>query len=439
MATAPAATLVMYGKVPDLGWRRGLPLYAKNGLPKPGVMSVGGREVSATNLAFQIRTYENRQAVYVTVGSDYKKATSLLQRVRETREYEALQSSLGIDIPKTPEQLAADEAERIAEIERSRKTLKQYADEFLSTKKGLSRHSNALYRVIPEFIKFSGRKYLEDVTGQDVNDWYTSLKDAGYATRTCQTRYQTLRGFLMACGVNLTVLIDSATHRRLRKKPDQKTEPYTDEQVNRLLAACTDYYRVVFTLLLSTGLRMQEAMNLTWQQIRWDDNQIFIKGEQEIHLRDKQRVIRFKTKTGKGRTVPMFHSLKVALLEWREQHPNTTFVVGTKSDLPNTHWLEYLKDFARAANLNCGVCKSCSDRSECEEFYLHRFRHTFAARCLRAGCTLHQVSKWLGHSSVAVTAIYLSGSPDDAAGDPFAPKPSAPATNAKVVAINAVA
>jgi site-specific recombinase XerD len=39
---------------------------------------------------------------------------------------------------------------------------------------------------------------------------------------------------------------------------------------------------------------------------------------------------------------------------------------------------------------------------------------------LENGCTIHQVSKWLGHHDLSVTSIYLSGNAADPDKDPFA-------------------
>lgn len=426
-----AASLVVYGKIPDLGWRRGSIRYAKNGLPKPGILLIRGREVMAETVVYQIRQYKNRQATYTSVGTEYREALALLERMRNTRQRNRLNDALGVELPKTPDEIAAEKAEAEAERLAKRKTLTQYATEYLAKKKKLSLDSIALYRdTIQPFVDSTGAKYPEDLTGEMVADWYDSLVDDDYAQRTCQTRYIAVRGFLKRCGgINLTDLIDDDTHRRLRKKPDAHTEPYTKEQVEKLLATADPYYRMVFQLLVSTGLRMAEAMNLTWDQVKWDENEILVKGEMVIYhptarVKNKLKVIRFKTKTGKGRKVPMFPSLKRALLAWRNQNPTTIFVVGTRRDLPNNHWLRYLKIIARDAGINCGTCATCVSKGECEGAYIHRFRHTFAIRCLRGGQNLHQVSKWMGHSSIAVTAIYMSGSPDDAAGDPFASAPT---------------
>ena len=45
-----------------------------------------------------------------------------------------------------------------------------------------------------------------------------------------------------------------------------------------------------------------------------------------------------------------------------------------------------------------------------ENFWLHKFRATFATRCLRAGVDLRTVQHWLGHSDMESTMRYLKPS-----------------------------
>ena len=46
------------------------------------------------------------------------------------------------------------------------------------------------------------------------------------------------------------------------------------------------------------------------------------------------------------------------------------------------------------------------DKPVCENWYVHRFRHTFANYHLRNGVDVPTVSRWLGHSDLATTNIY---------------------------------
>jgi len=53
--------------------------------------------------------------------------------------------------------------------------------------------------------------------------------------------------------------------------------------------------------------------------------------------------------------------------------------------------------------------KACAERAKLEKdnFFLHKFRSTFATRCLGAGVNIRTVQQWLGHSDMESTMRYL--------------------------------
>jgi site-specific recombinase XerD len=42
-------------------------------------------------------------------------------------------------------------------------------------------------------------------------------------------------------------------------------------------------------------------------------------------------------------------------------------------------------------------------------FFLHKFRHTFATNHLRDGVDIRTVQAWLGHRDIKSTMVYLKG------------------------------
>jgi integrase/recombinase XerD len=56
--------------------------------------------------------------------------------------------------------------------------------------------------------------------------------------------------------------------------------------------------------------------------------------------------------------------------------------------------------------------KACAERAKLDkdDFWLHKFRSTFATRCLWAGVDLRTVQQWLGHSDMESTMRYLKTS-----------------------------
>ena len=77
---------------------------------------------------------------------------------------------------------------------------------------------------------------------------------------------------------------------------------------------------------------------------------------------------------------------------------------------PKLDFLDCLKVVAKRAGLNCRHCDACKSPGECERWYLHKFRATFATRCLWAGVDLRTVQQWLGHSDMESTMRYLKPS-----------------------------
>jgi integrase len=241
-------------------------------------------------------------------------------------------------------------------------------------------------------------------------------------------RYTALRGFLRQCGVQVDKIIDPSTHKRLAVKIATNTAPFDQADLERLYAVCDEYHRIVFQFLLATGLRYREANHLTWSNVDFTRNVIVVPREQKVNRKYRSRqtgktvtaAVEFQSKSRRGREVPIFASLRPLLLRWRERHPDRAFVFGTpRSDMPDNHWLGYGKKAWRKAGLNCTMCDGCAEHEECEGFYLHKLRHSYAHRCLDGGIPIHKVSRWMGHHSIEVTAIYLSGGSMAADRDPF--------------------
>lgn len=70
---------------------------------------------------------------------------------------------------------------------------------------------------------------------------------------------------------------------------------------------------------------------------------------------------------------------------------------------PKLDFLDCLKAIAERAKLDA------------DGFWLHKFRATFATRCLWAGVDLRTVQLWLGHSDMEFTMRYLKPSRSQAA------------------------
>jgi len=433
------ASLVRYARVEGKGWRRGSIITSRNGRVKNDFMRIGGREYSIDPASpYQVRYYEGSKACYVTVGPDYEAAQAMLAKHVASRQLEAAHETLGI-VRAEPEKPTG-----------APRTIAELVEDYIAKKKSpslnLSRTSIRHYEdALHRFVQSCGRESVHDVIEKDILDYIDDLKREGYtpkptkknkspkkrfySQKTLAMRYTTVRGFLKSHGLDVNKIIEESTHRRLSMKPDEDTDPYTQEELDRLLAVCDDYHARVFSFLKASGLRYREANHLTWRNVDLVRNVINVPFKESVNRvhRDRKtgkmvpKTVEFETKSRRKREVPIFPSLRVMLVEWRQKHPDRVYLFGSRlSDMPDNHWLEYGKRAWRKAGLNCGTCGSCAKRKECEQFFLHKFRHTFAHCCLDGGIGIHKVSRWLGHHSIEVTAVYLRGRSTAADKDPFA-------------------
>jgi site-specific recombinase XerD len=87
------------------------------------------------------------------------------------------------------------------------------------------------------------------------------------------------------------------------------------------------------------------------------------------------------------------------LKAWKAKaNKSCSLIFPTAGCKPKLNFLDDLKAVAERAELHP------------DDFWLHKFRATFATRCLWAGVDLRTVQQWLGHSDLESTMRYLKPS-----------------------------
>ena len=100
-----------------------------------------------------------------------------------------------------------------------------------------------------------------------------------------------------------------------------------------------------------------------------------------------------KTKSG-IRQVPIPDKLKDILLELKEKHKKTDYVIGGKKMFTENDWQQLRKNLIKELGF---------------EFTWHQLRHTYATILYDSGVDVLSAQKFLGHSDVKVTlGIYTS-------------------------------
>lgn len=269
-----------------------------------------------------------------------------------------------------------------------------------------------------------GKKKVTDVKPAVLQKIINDLHKSGYS-RTVITSVQTIiKGMFLQALRDSIIINDPAKNLTLPKFRQMKRlerRGMSKEEMALFLqyaedSAYYDYYR----LALCTGLRINEAFALQWDDIDWKRKMICIKGT--LVYESGQGVRKDSTKTTAGfREIPMIDVSEALLKSLRKKRAKTRISLGT-------NWKERkgLEDLVLFNAFGSSLCDTNvrkdinriaerinGDGIKFAHITPHTFRHTFATRGLEAGIPLKVMQTILGHSSLSMTAdLYSHVLPD---------------------------
>src|SRR4029077_2154468 len=172
---------------------------------------------------------------------------------------------------------------------------------------------------------------------------------------------------------------------------DGTPEAYTEDEARRFFAALEDERDVlVFETLLKTGLRRREMATLEWEDVHLGKGPTVTVQARKPHLK-------FRSKTGKGRTVPLEKSLALRLAAWKTKNTGRRLVFGTKADKEDRHFYRVCRETAERAGMDPN------------SFWIHNCGVTFGTWTGRGGnVDLLTLQHWMGHTSITMTERYLA-------------------------------
>ncbi|MEN6547565.1 MAG: tyrosine-type recombinase/integrase [Armatimonadia bacterium] len=236
-----------------------------------------------------------------------------------------------------------------------------------------------------------------NITRLTVRGYIAWLRGRGLSPTTVARRIHSLRSFWNYLWDS--DYVDTNPFRKISLPKQSRALPVylSVEEASRLVAAAgaqkAEFYarrdRAVLSVLLFTGARRSELLNL-----QWDD--VDMQGE----------TVRFVGAKGdKTRVVPMAAQLLSDLLAWQEvrQACQHRYVFTSKSGTRlGKRGLQTALTWALRV---AGIDKP--------GITTHKLRHTFACMMLRGGADLSCLQRMMGHSRLDTTGIYLSATAED--------------------------
>jgi integrase len=263
-------------------------------------------------------------------------------------------------------------------------------------------------------VAYFGRMQLAAIEPRDLKTYAATLAARGIAANTIRLYLAPVRALLATAFEDGVIRSNPAAGLRIAQRVEQHDEAQakalTEEELRSLLAEVPAEWRLFFEFLAHTGLRIGEAVALTWADVDF--------GKRRVHVR--RRLYRGRLDAPKSRygrrAIPLSETLSRALWRLRgaasDEAPVFTTGAGKMVDASNL-MSRVLKPAAVEAGLGEWVHAKRGQRAETWVGF-HTFRHTCATILFRHGFNAKQVQMWLGHHSPAFTlATYVHLLPDD--------------------------
>ncbi|WP_042375257.1 tyrosine-type recombinase/integrase [Neobacillus jeddahensis] len=243
---------------------------------------------------------------------------------------------------------------------------------------------------VKDFIAFI-KKDITKIKKHDVIDFKECLRQRKLKTLTINRKLVGVKQFLDFANERFELSISA----RIKQEKIQKQYSLKDEELltesdyKCLIGAANEAHdtraKALFESMYYSGMRISEAL-----QLRTD------------HVEKGLKVIEdIKGKGSKYRDIYMSDKLIKSLREYLEvrnqPYSSTTkaLFVGERGPLTRQTAHSEMKKYAKKAGI------------EASKAHVHNLRHLFGLRLAEQGVPIQDIAKYMGHTSIEVTKIYL--------------------------------
>lgn len=251
---------------------------------------------------------------------------------------------------------------------------------------------------ILQFFYFIKNKYqTEDLLHANntlIRTWVVELVEKNNKPSSIKRKISALKSFYKYYLKIGSIKTNPAAKINSPKIPERLPKYVEQHNMNHLLDETSTIFgntheqiqqKLIIDILYSTGMRRQELINLQWNDVNFNTQQIKVTG-----------------KGNKQRLIPFGNDLKIALQDFKQAQTTLwqnisvpTYVFLTKDGKQLYANLVY-----RIVKTNLALCSTAEKKSP------HVLRHSFATHMSNNGAKLNDIKELLGHASLASTQVY---------------------------------
>lgn len=254
-------------------------------------------------------------------------------------------------------------------------------------------------------------KDVDTITSQDIELLMAKKLACGASKRRCNNIWHCLSSFfnwLYREELIQTNPINKVEPMKFRAK---KEKALTDMEIELIRQQCTSsMQRAIVEVLLSTGCRVTELVQIKIQDLDEDKVEIIGKGEKArtVYLNAKAVVAVRQYLSERKDANPYLFPGCPPVSQWTKKN-----VKATERCL----WFQNPQNVSENEHFNTNsidaLLRGLGNKAGVAGVHTHRFRRTCATQALRHGMPIEYVSLMLGHESISTTQIYLDLREDD--------------------------
>ncbi len=228
-------------------------------------------------------------------------------------------------------------------------------------------------------------KHLSQVTAKMARDWLRHLEDNGYAPATYNDKLHLLRGFFERIGNDAGTIRNPFAGIPARERNTIHHQPFTQDELNRILEKAIGAIRSVFLVGMCTAMRQGDCCLLKWADVDLQTGFLTVK----------------TSKTGELAEIPLFPVLRDEI-EKQPQDGEYVFPEAAKLYQKKNFGMSWrIKQVLKAAEIETDLeCKDRLQNATIKGF--HSLRTTWITMALSAGVPMELVRRVTGHSTVDV-------------------------------------
>ena len=268
-------------------------------------------------------------------------------------------------------------------------TLKQLIHEFLKQteiKRGW-KTTKGYKLTLKLFISFVGDLNVELISNSDIRKYLESRfsSTSVYAARKDLINLKATFRFAIE---NNFIKSNPCVGIKQYRLPEKQPLYFSKTEFEILLSEIKEKeFKDLVTIAVNTGLRLNELLNLKWNQINLETKTITLDNREHI------------TKTKRIRSIPINNNI-FPIIKSMRSISKCANVFPNEERNKDIHVSQKFKSYIRKSKLN-------------DSLHFHSLRHTFASWLIQSGVNIYNVSKLLGHSNIKTTEIYAHLRQDD--------------------------